>query len=97
MIESKAQRRKRWVGTVKTVSTAPPPKTFTGSAEHIAWTMAGKRVSPKGLGSGIRMIQFFINRAGNSLPASRRRELERAKRILQQRAVQQKARAARAP
>jgi hypothetical protein len=26
--------------------------------------MASKKVSPKGIGSGIRMIQFFINRAG---------------------------------
>jgi len=45
--------------------------------------MASRRVSPKGVGSGIRMIQYFINRAGSRLPASRRRELERAKRILQ--------------
>jgi tRNA(adenine34) deaminase len=45
--------------------------------------MASKKVSPKGIGSGIRMIQFFINRAGKSLSASRKRELERAKKILQ--------------
>jgi len=38
---------------------------------------------PKGPGSGVRMIQFFINRAGRSLSATRRRELERAKRLLQ--------------
>jgi Protein of unknown function (DUF3175) len=73
------------VRNVKTVSTAPPPKTFTGSAEQIARTMASKRVSPKGLGSGIRMIQYFINRGGRNLPAPRRRKLERAKRILQER------------
>jgi len=42
----------------------------------------------------VRMIQY--NRAGKNLPASRRRELERAKRILQQRAARQKARAQRA-
>lgn len=47
--------------------------------------MATKRVSPKGLGSGIRMVEFFINRAGSKLPAHQRRELERAKRILQAR------------
>jgi hypothetical protein len=35
------------------------------------------------------MIQFFINRAGRNLPARRRRELERAKRILQQRRARQ--------
>jgi tRNA(adenine34) deaminase len=53
--------------------------------------MARKDVSPKGLGSAIRMIQYFINRGGRGLPSSRRRELERAKRILQRRAAAQKA------
>ena len=47
--------------------------------------MATKRVSPKGVGSGIRMIQFFINRAGQTLPAARRRELQRAKKLLRAR------------
>jgi hypothetical protein len=81
----KKSPRRRWSGKVKTVSTAPPPKTFTGSAEQIARTMARKRVSPKGIGSGIRMIQFFINRAGKDLSPTRRRTLERAKRLLQAR------------
>jgi tRNA(adenine34) deaminase len=52
--------------------------------------MARKDVSPGGLGSGIRMIQYFINRGGKNLSARRRTELERAKRILQQRATKQK-------
>jgi hypothetical protein len=73
----------RWVAQVTTVSTAPPPGTFTGSAEQIARTMARPDVSPKGIGSAIRMIQYFINRAGRKLPAGRRRALERAKQILQ--------------
>jgi hypothetical protein len=47
--------------------------------------MARKDVWSTGLGSAIRMIQYFINRDGRRLTASRRRELERAKRILQQR------------
>jgi tRNA(adenine34) deaminase len=52
--------------------------------------MARKDVSPRGLGSGIRMIQYFINRGGKNLSARRRSELERAKRILQGRAARQK-------
>jgi Protein of unknown function (DUF3175) len=68
-----------------TDSTHPPPRTFSGSALQIARTMARKDVSPKGLGSAIRMIQYFINRGGRRLSASRRRELQRAKRILQRR------------
>jgi tRNA(adenine34) deaminase len=84
--------KKRWVRRVTTDSTHPPPKTFTGSAEQIARTMARTDVSPKGLGSGIRMIQYFINRAGRNLSAGRRRQLERAKRILQRRSARQKVR-----
>ena len=75
--------KKKWVRSVKTVSTSPPRSLFTKDAEAIARSMASKKVSPKGIGSGIRMIQFFINRAGKSLPAGRKRELEKAKRILQ--------------
>jgi tRNA(adenine34) deaminase len=73
------------VAGVKTVSTFPPAGLFARDAETIARVMATRKVSPKGIGSGIRMIQFFLNRAGRNLPARRRRELERAKRILQQR------------
>jgi tRNA(adenine34) deaminase len=95
---SKNRRRtqkRKWVRRVTTDSTHPPRGTFTGSAEKIARTMARKDVSPRGLGSGIRMIQYFINRAGKTLSPRRRAELERAKRILQQRAARQKSRAAR--
>jgi len=74
----------RWLRNVKTVSTFPPPGTFGRDAEHIARVMASPRVSPKGIGSAIRMIQFFLNRGGNRLSVSRRRELERAKRLLQE-------------
>src|SRR5437762_2358334 len=74
---------KRWVHKVKTVSTYPPHRVFTKDAKTIAKVMASKKVSPKGIGSGIRMIQYFINRAGKGLSATRKKELEHAKRILQ--------------
>ena len=63
----------------------PSEGLYTKDAATIARVMARKGVSPKGLGSAIRMIQFFINRAGKGLSPARRRELERAKRILQTR------------
>jgi Protein of unknown function (DUF3175) len=75
---------KKWSAKVKTVSTFPPKDAFTKVAEAIAKTMASKKVSPKGLGSAVRMVQFFINRAGKNLPQARKRELEKAKRILQE-------------
>jgi len=76
---------RRWKIRAETASTFPPPGLFTKDAETIARVMATKRVSPKGLGSAIRMVQYMLNRAGSNLPAGRRRELERAKRILQAR------------
>jgi Protein of unknown function (DUF3175) len=81
--------KKKWVRSVKTVSTSPPSGLFTKDAKTIARAMASRKVSP-GIGSGIRMIQFFINRAGKDLPARRRRELEKAKRILQAKAKKEK-------
>jgi tRNA(adenine34) deaminase len=76
-------KTKKWVRKVKTVSTAPPKDLFTKDAQTIAETMARKSVSPKGTGSGIRMIQYFINRGGKNLPVTRKRALERAKKLLQ--------------
>jgi len=76
-------KSQKWVRNVKTVSTYPPKDLFTKDAQTIAMTMAKKSVSPRGVGSGIRMIQYFINRAGKSLSMTRKRELEKAKRILQ--------------
>jgi Protein of unknown function (DUF3175) len=76
-------KAQKWVRNVKTVSTYPPKDLFTKDAQTIARTMAKKSVSPRGVGSGIRMIQYFINRAGKSLSMTRKRELKKAKRILQ--------------
>jgi hypothetical protein len=89
MTKKRAAKR-RWVRQVTTDSTAPPPGTFNRPAAEIARTMARKDVSPKGVGSGIRMIQYFINRAGKNLTPTRRAELERAKRLLQRRAARRK-------
>lgn len=66
-----------------TVSTAPPRRLFTKDARTIAKTLASRRVSPKGITSGLRMLLFFINRAGRGLSATRRAELLRAKRLMQ--------------
>jgi len=78
------KKRKKWVQDVTTDSTAPPERIFTKDAETIARVMARKDVSPLGIGSAIKMLQFFINRAGKGLSAERKKELEKAKRILQE-------------
>jgi hypothetical protein len=63
----------------------PPRDIFIRDARTIARAMASNTVSPKGIGSGIRMIQYFINRGGKSLPAARKRQLEKAKKMRQER------------
>jgi tRNA(adenine34) deaminase len=82
---TKTGMARRWKIRAETASTFPPPGLFTKDAATIARVMATKKVSPKGLGSALRMVQYILNRAGTNLPARRRRELERAKRILKAR------------
>jgi tRNA(adenine34) deaminase len=76
---------KRWVAKVKTDSTHPPVGLFTRSARTIANGLASAKVSPKGPASGMRMLNYFINRAGKGLTAERRAELEKAKSLLSKR------------
>jgi Protein of unknown function (DUF3175) len=85
---SQARRKKsgkKWVARVTTDSTHPPQGLFTKDAATIARSLASKKVSPKGPGSGMRMLNYFINRGGRNLSASRRRELEKAKKLLSRR------------
>ena len=73
---------RRWVARVKTDSTHPPAGLFNREAGVIARTLASKKVSPKGPGSGMRMLTYYLNRAGKNLSPSRRAELQRAKAML---------------
>lgn len=82
--------RKRWVARVNTESTFPPEGLFKKNAATIARTLASRKVSPKGPGSGMRMLTYFINRAGKGLTATRRKELEKAKELLHQRVEREK-------
>ena len=78
-------KSKRWIAGVTTVSTYPPQGLFTKDASTIARTLATKKVSPKGPISGLRMLMFFINRAGKGLSPQRKAELEKAKALLSER------------
>jgi tRNA(adenine34) deaminase len=75
MPAAKSAKPKRWSASVDTDSTHPPEGLFNKSASVIARTLASRRVSPKGPGSGMRMLTFYINRAGHNLTASRKAEL----------------------
>ena len=73
---------RKWSAGVKTVSTYPEHDLFNQSAETVAKHLASKKVSPKGPASGMRMLNFYINRAGKNLPEARHKELEKAKELL---------------
>jgi hypothetical protein len=73
---------RRWSASVTTDSTHPPEGLFNKTATVIARTLASKKVSPKGPGSGMRMLTFYINRAGHNLSAARKAELQKAKKLL---------------
>jgi tRNA(adenine34) deaminase len=70
---------------VDTESTYPQEGLFKKDAATIAKSLASKKVSPKGPSSGMRMLTFYVNRAGKNLPKSRLRVLDRAKALLHER------------
>jgi tRNA(adenine34) deaminase len=82
--------KKKWVAKVTTDSTHPPAGLFTKDASTIARTLASRKVSPKGPGSGMRVLTYFINRAGRGLTATRRAKLEKAKSLLAKKIERQK-------
>jgi tRNA(adenine34) deaminase len=82
---SPKEKTKRWVAGVTTDSTHPPPGLFRKSASTIARALVSKKVSPKGPSSGMRMLTYFINRAGRGLSRKRRAELEKAKDLISKR------------
>ena len=76
--------KRKWSAGVNTEATYPQEGLFKKDAKTIAQSLASKRVSPKGPASGMRMLTFYVNRAGKNLSASRLRVLERAKELLHQ-------------
>src|SRR5579885_19977 len=78
-----SRAKKKWSAKINTTTTFPPTSTYTRPAEEVAKIRAREEVSPLGIGLAIRMVQMFINRAGKILSPDRKRELEKAKRILQ--------------
>ena len=83
---------KKWSAKVTTDSTHPDAGLFNKSPTVIAKALASKKVSPKGPGSGMRMLTFYINRAGKNLTPTRKRALERAKTLLSEIIAEKKAR-----
>jgi Protein of unknown function (DUF3175) len=76
---------RKWSATVDTDSTHPRSGLFNKDAKTIARELASRKVSPKGPSSGMRMLNFYINRAGKNLPPKRLKVLENAKQFLHER------------
>lgn len=81
----KTHSTRKWVKNVKTDSTHPREGLFKQEPEVIARELASKQVSPKGPASGMRMLTYYINRAGKGLSATRKNKLEKAKELLSER------------
>jgi Protein of unknown function (DUF3175) len=84
-VHRSSRGRRKWSAGVNTESTYPQEGLFKKDAETIARNLASKKVSPKGPTSGMRMLTFYVNRAGKNLSESRLRVLERAKYLLHER------------
>ena len=80
-----AASQKKWVRSVKTDSTHPPEGSFQERSGDYCAHAGVKKVSPKGPGSGMRMLTYFINRAGKGLSARQKARLEKAKTLLSER------------
>jgi tRNA(adenine34) deaminase len=88
---------KKWSAKVDTDSTHPDQGLFNKNASAIAKALASKKVSPKGPASGMRMLNFYINRAGKNLSESRQAELEKAKTLLSEIIAKQKGNSSKSP
>ncbi len=77
-----------WTNDPKSGCALPPAGLFTKDPKTIADSLASKEVSPQGPASGMRVLAFYLSHAGKSLSASRRRSLEKAKKLLSARVDQ---------
>ena len=59
-----------------------PVGLFAQAPEIIANSLASREVSPQGPATGMRLLTFYITRAGQRLSASRRKRLEKARKLL---------------
>jgi signal transduction histidine kinase len=59
-----------------------PVGLFAMDPEKIAESLASKEVSPQGPATGMRVLTFYITRSSRQLSPSRRKKLEKARKLL---------------
>ena len=59
-----------------------PPNLFAEPPEKIVEVLTSRDAFPRGAAAGMRVLSFYMAQAGKGLTSSRRRKLERAKKML---------------
>ncbi|HEV2134673.1 MAG TPA: DUF3175 domain-containing protein [Terracidiphilus sp.] len=67
---------------MKSDSDRMPANLFANPPEKIVEVLSSREVFPQGAASGMRVLCFYISQSGKGLSPSRRRNLEKAKRML---------------
>jgi hypothetical protein len=79
---AKVTKRSNALDLQDRVFTLRSPRQIALSLKHSAETSKRRKGTPRQ--SAMSMLNFYINRAGENLPASRKRTLERAKKELRE-------------
>lgn len=67
---------------MKSDSDRMPANLFAKPPEKIVEVLSSREVFPQGAASGMRVLSFYISQSGKGLSSTRRRNLERAKKML---------------
>lgn len=80
-----------FTGKMEDDATFFPEGTMAKSTKEIVRVASSKRYAPKGLGSAIQYLTYYLNRAGKGLDKDQRERIESAREILQKKNQEQKA------
>ena len=72
-----------FTGKKNKVATFYPKGTMTKDADTIYKVSKNKRYAPGGEGSAIRWLTYYLNRGGRNIKPKQRKEIEKARRMLQ--------------
>lgn len=86
-----SKNRNFFTGKMEDDATFFPEGTMSKSTKEIVRVASSKKYAPKGLGSAIQYLTYYLNRAGKGLDADQRKRIERAREILQKKNEEEKA------
>lgn len=67
---------------MKSDSDRMPANLFAEPPEKIVEVLTSREVFPQGAASGMRVLSFYLSQSGKGLSTSRRRNLEKAKKMM---------------